>query len=211
MDPRKTVGLNGVLRGGPVRLVEDQDSVYHRAQGFKIVATTNTNLGRDAFGNYVGGRHDLSTIDGRYPLYLGYLKPSVEVPMILAQMPDALRDDEAIKQMVTKSVDLANAIRQRFEEGDCDFTLSTRVLLRWMAGTVMFGQSARRAGMSASLYALNAVFADGMDAENRTSLFEAYQLVFGEAPSQFRKSIATLGRNQYHATNAGAGAGGGDD
>ena len=199
MDPRKTVGLNGVLRGGPVRLVEDSDTVYRRSAGFKVIATSNTNMGRDVFGNYVGGKHDLSTIDGRFPLYLGYLAPEVEVPMLLGAAPEDIRDDAAFKQLVGKVVDLANGIRSRFEDGDCDFTMSTRMLLRWTAAALMFEGSARRAKMAPALYSLNATFADGLDAENRTTLFEAYQLAFGEDPAQFDSALVTLGRNQYRS------------
>lgn len=183
MEPAKTVGLNGVLSGGPVRLVDDPGVVYPRKDGFEIVITTNTNLGRDPFGNYVGGKHDISTLDRRFPIHIGYLEPQVEIDVIMAANADI--SDPGFKTFVTKAVRLANSVRKLFEEGGSDFTLSTRTLLRWATCSLMFENSAKRMGMSAALYALNAAFADGLDPESRTSLFEAYQACFGEDQRQF--------------------------
>lgn len=125
--------------------------------------------------------------------------------MVLESVPTASRNDPGFQAFVPKAVRLANAIRQRFENGDCQFTLSTRTVLRWAAGVLMFEGSARRTHMSAALYSLNATFADGLDAEDRTILFEAYQLVFGENASQFARAIAKLGRNQYNAASRAGG------
>jgi MoxR-like ATPase len=206
MEPAKTVGLNGVLSGGPVRLVDDPGVVYQRQDGFEIVVTTNTNLGRDPFGNYVGGKHDVSTLDRRFPIYVGYLEPELEVRLLLEANADVT--DPGFKAFAEKAVRLANAIRSLFEEGSSDFTLSTRTLLRWAYCNLMFENSARRAGISASLYSLNAAFADGLDPESRTSLFEAYQAAFGEDQRQFNGALQKLGRNQYRvgASSADAGA-----
>lgn len=194
LRPETLVGLNGVLNGDAVRLPEDPGTVYQREPGFAVMMTANTNLARDPMARYVAGSHDLSLRDRVFPIHVTYMDEDREVAAVMAAVPALANGGE---DEVLKMVRLARSLRDGFTAGEASFVVSTRTLVRWARALVMFVTSAHRLGVPPILYALNAAFADGLDEEERTMIFEAYRTVVGDPDRSFTEAMKKLGRTRY--------------
>ena len=194
LRPETLVGLNGVLNGDAVRLPEDPGTIYQRAPGFAIIMTANTNLARDPQARYVSNSHDISLRDRVFPIHVSYMSEAQEIATILEQVPLLANGGET---EVAKMVKLARALRGGFVAGETSFVISTRTLVRWARSLTIFVGSANRLGVPPLLYALNASFADGLDEEERTMLFEGYRTVIGDQDGRFQEAVRKLGRTTY--------------
>jgi len=194
LRPETLVGLNGVLNGDAVRLPEDPGTLYQRTPGFAVIMTANTNLARDPLARYVSNSHDLSLRDRVFPIHVSYMSEEEEIATILEQVPLLANGGEP---EVAKMVKLARALRGGFIAGETSFVISTRTLVRWARALTMFVGSAHRMGVPPLLYALNAAFADGLDEEERTMLFEGYRTVIGDQDGTFQEAVRKLGRTTY--------------
>ncbi|MDR2142592.1 MAG: AAA family ATPase, partial [Deltaproteobacteria bacterium] len=109
LDPATLSGLNGILDGEPLSVVENEGELIEPHSNFRFVATANSNGAADQTGLYQGVvRQNLAFMDRFWLCEVGYASPEAE-SQILAQaspdLPDAIR-----KAMI----EVANEVRALF-------------------------------------------------------------------------------------------------
>lgn len=167
------LGLQWLLeRGGKIHLPsfpsdDPSDKYVTPHKEFRIALTDNTNLSGDDTGRYVGTNVQNAALKDRIDLFIrvGYMSSDNECGMIKQHVPDI--DDAVLKNMVR----FAGEIRNGFEKGSCESTVSPRVLLRWARDTVAFGNIG---------FALRYSFVNGVGADDETVIASVYKKVFGE-------------------------------
>ena len=183
-SPATLAGLNTILDGAPLCILENGGELVKPAPGFRFVATANTSGAGDDTGRYQGTlRQNLAFLDRFMVCEAAYPSQDVETSLLTTKFPSLPRD------LCAKMVSYAGDIRRLFvgdvQPGDdqafhngCEVTLSTRTLLRWADLTVRFQPLAQQ-GISPLMYALDRALGFRASRETRAMLHELAQRIFG--------------------------------
>ena len=130
LPPPVAMGLNAVLDGSPLFILETKERLFGQP-GFRIAVTGNSAGAGDSTGLYRGVvRQNLAWMDRFVVLSVDYLSEAEEVVILRKAVPNLP------EQLAAKMVQVAGAVRQQYlgsSAGDAslDITLSTRTLVRW--------------------------------------------------------------------------------
>jgi len=143
------------------------DKIVTPHENFRIVFTDNTTLAGDSTGQYVGTNVQNAAFRDRIDLFIrvNYMPPAQEFTMIKKHVPAV--PDKVLKNMVR----LAGEIRSGHEKGDCECTVSPRVLLRWAKDIAAFGDIG---------FAFRYTFINSLSPEDETVVSAVYSKVFGD-------------------------------
>lgn len=180
-DPSEMAGLNGVLDGMPLVLVQKGGEVIHPHPMFRIYCTGNTFGAGDQSGFYQGTRiQNGALMDRVRPIYVGYPDAEVEEDIL----ENAIGELDATVR--TNMVKLAGEIRRLFlGQGngpageELSITMSTRGLLRWGRMIINF-RKAPNAYEHALDMALTNRLRDGRE-EQRATIIRLAKDIFGES------------------------------
>lgn len=117
--------------GGVVYLADKpgtpEDKTIHPVKGFTVVATDNTELQGDTTGKYSGTNSQNMAMLDRFGtvVKLAYLSNDHELAVLKNQVPGL--DESEAKLMIR----LANVVREGFEKGLLQYTVSPRTLISW--------------------------------------------------------------------------------
>lgn len=179
LDPGVVAGLNGLLQGQPLVLAEKGGEVVPRHPDFVFVATGNTAGGGDDTGLYLGTqRQNLAFMDRFFLMEVDYPSRDEEIQLVTRAIPNFPT------AYAEKLVDFAVHVRRLFtgEEMDgpqMDFTISSRVLVRWAKYTIYF-KRVEQQGKSPLHHAFDRAVGFRADPATRTALHELLQRVTGE-------------------------------
>lgn len=179
LDPGVVAGLNGLLQGQPLVLAEKGGEVVPRHPDFVFVATGNTAGGGDDTGLYLGTqRQNLAFMDRFFLMEVDYPSRDEEIQLVTQAIPNLPMT------YAEKLVDFAVHVRRLFtgEEMDgpqMDFTISSRVLVRWAKYTLFF-KGVSKQGKSPMHHAFDRAVGFRADPATRTALHELLQRVTGE-------------------------------
>lgn len=173
LQPGAAMALQWLLEpGGKISLPDypsdnPDDKIVEPHPDFRIVLTDNTTLAGDHTGEYVGTNVQNAAFRDRIDLFINvsYMSPTAEFTMLKKHVPEI--PDTVLKSMVQ----LATEVRAGYSKGECDCTVSPRVLLRWAKDTVEFGN----AGI-AFIY----TFSNSVSPDDQVVLSTIYQKVFGK-------------------------------
>lgn len=180
LDPGTAAGLNQILDGGMLTIPENGGEVIHPAEGFRFIATANTNGGGDLTGRYLGTQQqNLAWMDRFWVVECDYMDPTQEEALLRGEAPGV--PTEYLDQMVG----VGNEIRRLFmgdnsSEGALEVTMSTRTLLRWGRLTQFFAGKAQQ-GISPIHYAFDRALGNRANPETKAALHEVLQRHFGDA------------------------------
>lgn len=123
--PQIAAVMNSLLEGKRTLHLEEIDERITAAPGFSVTSTANTGGKGDSSGVYNGTEVLNSAFLDRYGVHIrmDYLKPDVEVPMLLRRFPNANADTV---RLLVKS---AGEVRNAFKMGTIGATFSTRKLI----------------------------------------------------------------------------------
>lgn len=132
-DPSEISGLNDVIEGRPLVIMENGGEVITPHPMFRLVATGNSSGGGDDSGLYRGVMAQNIALMDRFRIStVGYMDAESEEHLLatkVSKMPEKLRQ---------KLVEVAHAIRTQFlgesgtgVDGNLSITMSTRTLVRW--------------------------------------------------------------------------------
>lgn len=153
VDPAEMAGLNDVLEGRPLVIMQNGGEIIHPHPMFRVIVTGNSAGQGDATGLYQGVMtQNLATLDRFRFVEVPYLDESVEVS-ILKKVVSALPEN-----ILVKMVQIANIVRKQFMGEDSSssqlsVTLSTRTLVRWATLTQDFrgAENAMKLGLEHAL------------------------------------------------------------
>ena len=124
VDPGELVGLNEILEGKPLQILENQGEVITPHPRFRLVVTANSNGGGDASGAYAGIRtQNIAALDRYRMIECTY--PSAKAELEMLELEGAPQD------LAKLMVQFANDVRKAHETTAISAPLSTRVLLHW--------------------------------------------------------------------------------
>lgn len=176
-SPATLAGLNTVLDGSPLCIVENGGELVAPHPMFRFVVTANSNGSSDETGLYQGVmRQNLAFMDRFIVVEIGYPKPEVEQNLLNRLFP------ELPPEITEKMVDFANDVRKNFMGNSTahdalEVTLSTRTLMRWAKLTIAF-QPLSKQGISPIMYALDRSLGFRASATSRAALHEMAQRIF---------------------------------
>ena len=176
-SPATLAGLNTVLDGSPLCIVENGGELIAPHPMFRFVVTANSNGSSDETGLYQGVmRQNLAFMDRFIVVEIGYPKPEVEQNLLNRLFP------ELPPEITEKMVDFANDVRKNFMGNSTahdalEVTLSTRTLMRWAKLTIAF-QPLSKQGISPIMYALDRALGFRASATSRAALHEMAQRIF---------------------------------
>jgi len=131
-DPGEIAGLNDILEGGNLTVVDDGGRIVEPHLNFRIVATANSNGSGDETGRYSGIKTmNLAFMDRFRVIRVDYPPSLVEAEIVNRIWPLG-------KEICKGMVELADHVRRGFADGRFSVTLSTRTLLRWARGTMEY-------------------------------------------------------------------------
>lgn len=152
VDPAEMAGLNDVLEGRPLVIVQNGGEIIKPHPMFRVIVTGNSAGQGDATGLYQGiMTQNLATLDRFRFVEVPYLDEDVEVS-ILKKVVSALPED-----LLHKMVKIANLIRKQFigedSSSNLSVTMSTRTLVRWATLTQDFrgAENAMKLGLEHAL------------------------------------------------------------
>lgn len=181
VDPATLAGLNGVLDGAPLTIAQNEGEVVQPVQGFRFIATGNTNGNGDDTGGYTGTlRQNLAFMDRFFAVQVDYLAPEIERELIFKRVP-ALNTENG-RPVVASMQRVVKEVREAFLNGGesaPDVTFSTRTLVRWAHYLNIYVCSASTAG-TAALTALDRVLGFKASPAGRQALHEILQRVLGK-------------------------------
>jgi cobaltochelatase CobS len=133
IDPRVSIGLNGVAQNGSVVTIPQTGEAIIPAPGFRIFLTANP------AGTIYAGRQEMdsSTRERPYHVWVPFMPEADEIEHVSDRLMHAgLSDRVEAKNLAKKMVEVAKAVRATSLEvsGRADAipeTLSTRVLAKW--------------------------------------------------------------------------------
>ena len=143
VDPGELVGLNDILEGKPLQILENQGEVIMPHPCFRLVVTANSNGAGDASGVYSGVRtQNVAAMDRYRMIECKYPSPKAEEQMLtLSGTPD---------ELAHRMVQFANDVRQAAFTASLSVPLSTRVLMHWAKSSRMYSEIFQSASKSAS-------------------------------------------------------------
>lgn len=167
------MAMQSMLEDGGVVYLADKpgtstEKIIHPVKTFGIVATDNTELQGDVTGKYAGTNAQNMAMLDRFGtvLKLGYLGIDHETALIRAQVPDL---DETL---VGKMLRFAHLIREGFEKGTLQYTMSPRTLISWGRKTVVFDGDSKQA--------IKMAFFNKLIESDRKIVSECYNKIFLE-------------------------------
>jgi cobaltochelatase CobS len=173
IDPSTLVAMNGVLDGRPLVLSANNGEVIEPADGFRIVATSNsTGHGEGEATGYSGTlKMSLAFLNRlSWTFILDYAPPHVEVEIV--------ENILANRDVSEKMVDFANEVRRvhMAEESPIPDTLSTRELIQWSKAALFFRRVSRVKNPLG--YALKTTVINRASPEGKPVMAEIFQRVF---------------------------------
>jgi cobaltochelatase CobS len=161
IEPNGKISLPNHPSGDP------EDKLVTPHPDFRIVFTDNTTLAGDSTGQYVGTNVQNAAFRDRIDLFIrvNYMDAEAESVMVKKHVPGI--PDDVLKNMLR----FATEVRAGHAKGNCECTVSPRVLLRWAKDTVAFGNIG---------FALRFNFANGLSEEDETVVSSLYTKFFGE-------------------------------
>jgi cobaltochelatase CobS len=180
LDPATLSGLNGILDGEPLCVVENQGELIELHPNFRFAATANSNGAADQTGLYQGVlRQNLAFMDRFWLCELNYPTPEEESQILARAAPNL---PSSISQAM---IEVANETRRLFmasninndSENALEVTFSTRTLLRWADLTQRF-LNVRRKNASPILFAFDRALGFRASPETRTFLHNLVKKTF---------------------------------
>lgn len=138
--PGVTAMLNHLLQKREITIPETGETVKC-AEGVRLIATSNTNMGLDESGLFEGSQTQNSATRSRFAgIHVKYLKAEDEVKLIDLAYPKL---DEAVPPLKGKrfpelTVQLANALRSAMRNGGLNLPFSVRQIHRFTKATLAF-------------------------------------------------------------------------
>lgn len=176
LDPATAAGLNGVAEGRPLTIPETGE-VVSPAEGFRFIATANSNGAGDSTGMYQGIlRQNMAFLDRFYMVELGYPDEEIEKTILTKITPNLALE---IRDRMVK---IANEVRELFVKGEVEVTFSTRTLTRWARVAAFQGKAAAQGGKAPSdilKHTFDRALGFRAEPESRKSLHEILQRHFG--------------------------------
>jgi len=167
------MAMQSMLEDGGVVYLADKpgtsaEKVVHPVKSFSIVATDNTELQGDTSGKYAGTNAQNMAMLDRFgtTVKLGYLSLDHETAVLRAQVPGL--DETQLGKMLR----FAALVREGFEKGTLQYTMSPRTLISWGRKTVTFGGDAKQA--------IRMAFFDKLIETDRKIISECYNKIFLE-------------------------------
>lgn len=182
LDPSTAAGLNSILDGSPLTIPENNE-IITPADGFRFVATANTNGGGDDTGAYQGTlRQNMAMLDRMMIVMGGYLESKAEAKLLAAAAPSLPEDLRAAM------VSFTNDVRHMFTGETTtavpiDVTISTRSLLRW-AKLIEVYAPLRKQCVNVPLHALDRAVTFKAQSATRIALHEVWQRHFTNSGSK---------------------------
>lgn len=173
-DPGELAGLNDVLEGRPLTVIQNGGEVIHPNPNFRLVVTANTAGAGSTTGNFAGtGLLNSAFLDRFRFLEAGYMPAEKEEELIKARYP-------AVAEVAGKMVRVANEIRRsHLSQGETSVfmtvPLTTRALCRWAQIIASNGREAEKA--------LNTAFGNRLSSEERVYLHRMFLDIWGDAAS----------------------------
>jgi len=175
MDPAELAGLNDIIEGQPLVIVENGGEVIKPHPLFRLFATGNSAGSGDTSGLYQGVlRQNLAFMDRFRVLHVDYPAPDLEKAVILGAVPSMP------PAIVDKMLLVAAEIRRLFVGTDRDapeltVTMSTRTLVRWASLAVVF-----RGAPSVFHYTLTQSLTARAEPSQREAIHRIAQDIFGD-------------------------------
>lgn len=167
------MAMQSMLEDGGVVYLADKpgvsgDKIIHPVKTFGVVATDNTELQGDTTGKYAGTNAQNMAMLDRFGtvVKLGYLHIDHETALMRAQVPDL---EEVL---VGKMIRFAHLIREGFEKGTLQYTMSPRTLISWGRKTVVFDGDSKQA--------IRMAFFNKLIESDRKIVSECYNKIFLE-------------------------------
>jgi cobaltochelatase CobS len=184
LDPSTAAGLNSVLDGSNLCIMENSGELIEPNPMFRFVATANTNGASDETGLYRGTlKQNISFMDRFQMCEITYPDSKLEEDL-LNKIAPTLGDD-----LIKKMVKYAGSVRKLFINSNMGFasgesenqtileiTFSTRTLIRWAKLSVKYNQFVNTGNNV--LYALDRALSLRATTESRTYLREFAQRTF---------------------------------
>ena len=133
------MAMQSMLEDGGVVYLADKpgdstERTIHPVRTFGVVATDNTELQGDTTGKYAGTNAQNMAMLDRFGtvVKLGYLSQSHEIEVLKNQV-EGIEDGDA-----TRMVRFAGLVREAFEKGTVQYTMSPRTLISWGRKTRTF-------------------------------------------------------------------------
>lgn len=187
LDPSTATGLNSVLDGSALCLVDNDSEMVPPAKGFRFVGTANTNGSGDAVGLYTGTLRQNAAFQNRFlHIEADYLSPDQEAGLIKSVAPTL--PDAVIGYMQRLTATVRNMLRGdgiedkkliEFDDADLRVPIGTRSLLRWAEWTVRLEPS-KKHGVNVLEKAMDMTIANSLDAVQKKTLHELLQRITGE-------------------------------
>ena len=132
-DPSEISGLNDVIEGRPLVILEHGGEIIKPHPMFRLIATGNSAGGGDDSGLYRGVlAQNIAFMDRFRVSTVGYMDPASEETILENKVP---KMPTKLRQVL---VEVANAIRIQFlgesgtgADGNLSITMTTRTLARW--------------------------------------------------------------------------------
>lgn len=186
LDPSTATGLNTVLDGSPVQLVETGEIIRPHA-GFVFVATANTAGSGDATGLYQGTLSmNAAFMDRFVVLNADYLPAQIERQILAKACPELPSDiaDKLIRvagmvRSLFKGESLSDSnIESALQGVTFNIPLSTRSLIKW-ARYIGYFAPLKAMGKAPVVEASRVAFSARLDMPARLAFEEILQRVFG--------------------------------
>jgi cobaltochelatase CobS len=191
LDPSTAAGLNSILDGSPLCIVENSGELIEPHPMFRFVATANTNGAFDETGLYHGTlRQNIAFMDRFWLCEFTYPEHELEANLLQGIAPSLDRG------LIEIMVDYAKKIRDNFiqsnsgysskdgkQETVLDVTFSTRTLIRRARLTVKFEElkmlEKRQDKTAPVIYALERALTLRATTDSKYKLRELAQRYFG--------------------------------
>ncbi len=172
-DPGELAGLNDVLEGRPLSVIQNGGEVIKPNPNFRLICTANTAGSGSSTGNFAGtGILNSAFLDRFRFIEAGYM-PAEKEEALLKELYPALEDDTA-KCMVR----VANEIRRsHLSQGESSVfmtvPLTTRGLVKWASMVAVSGRDAEKA--------LDIAFGNRLSGDEKVYLHRLFKDIFGDS------------------------------
>lgn len=163
LDPGLRLVMQDIVRGKPLVLAAKGGEVVKPADGFWVVATSNTRGSGNEFGDAHGVVHqNKASLERFYHFEMDYLVPEVEGGLLGQKYPNLPQE-----QLVV-ILQYAGAVRKLYKETKLGDPLSTRVLMDWIDVMPVLGNMRE---------AFDLAHGNGVSQADRKTLDEQWSLI----------------------------------
>ncbi|MDR1608418.1 MAG: CbbQ/NirQ/NorQ/GpvN family protein [Deltaproteobacteria bacterium] len=136
LDPATCAGLNGILDGEPLCVLENQGEMILPSPNFRFAATANSNGAADQTGLYQGIlRQNLAFMDRFRLREVGYPSQDAEREILAKaspQLPEVIRNAMISVAREIRELFMATTSSSLADQNEgVEITFSTRTILRW--------------------------------------------------------------------------------